>query len=266
MKMFILFVGVLMGFQMSSEMVGAEPPVNIYQAILGESNQATPEISTKQMQKALTDKKTMVFDTRSYKEYGIDHLPGAINAVSKSEVSKNIFDAAIARISRLAQGNKAAPIVLYCNGPVCGKSRKVAKLLVKRGFVNVRRYQLGIPIWRVLKVVTESNLEGVLYVLQNDKTAVLIDVRNAEAYHAGTIPGARNIPLSRVTSSGKTGEIQNAKKDGRLPVDDHNTRIIVFGHDAAQARALVEALAQKASFHNVSYFSGSYGTLRDALN
>ena len=57
MKMFILFVGVLMGFQMSSEMAGAEPPVNIYEAILAESNQATPEISTKQMQEALTDKK-----------------------------------------------------------------------------------------------------------------------------------------------------------------------------------------------------------------
>ena len=266
MQIFILLFGVLMGFQVSSETARAEPILNIYQAILAESNQATPEISTEQMRKALTDKETMVFDTRSYKEYAIDHIPGAINAVSKSEVSKNIFNAAIVRINRLTKGNKTAPIVLYCNGPVCGKSRKVANLLVKEGYVNVRRYQLGIPIWRVLKVVTESNLEGVRYFFKNDKTAVLIDARDAEAYHAGTIPGALNIPLSRVTSSSKTGEIQKAKKDGRLPVDDHNTRIIIFGHDIAQARALVEALAQKASFHNVSYFNGSYGTLRDALN
>jgi len=255
----------MLGLQISSVWVGAGPPVNIYQATLSERNQATPEISTEQMQKVLTDKEAMVFDTRSYKEYTIDHIPGALNAVPKSGAANSIFDTAVAEIDRLAQGNKTVPIVLYCNGPVCGKSRKVAKLLVEKGFVDVRRYQLGIPIWRVLNVVTESELEGVRYILKNDRTAVLIDARQAEAYNAGTIPGARNIPLNRAKFEGKSDEIKKAKKDGRLPVEDHNTRIIVFGQDESQARALVEVLAQKASFHNVSYFRGNFETLRDAL-
>jgi hypothetical protein len=44
-------------------------------------------------------------------------------------------------------------------------------------------------------------------------------------------------------------------------MEDHNTRIIVFGKDGAQARAVTEAIAKEA-FHNVSYFSGSFDELR----
>jgi hypothetical protein len=32
------------------------------------------------------------------------------------------------------------------------------------------------------------------------------------------------------------GEVKTAKDDGRLPMEDHNTRIIVFGRDMAQAQ------------------------------
>jgi hypothetical protein len=46
--------------------------------------------------------------------------------------------------------------------------------------------------------------------------------------------------------------------DGRLPMDDHNTRIIVFGQDGAQAVA--EAIAQEA-FSNVVYFAETFETL-----
>ena len=39
-------------------------------------------------------------------------------------------------------------------------------------------------------------------------------------------------------------------------MEDHNTRIVVFGADGAQARAVAEAVAREA-FHNVSYFAGT---------
>jgi hypothetical protein len=57
------------------------------------------------------------------------------------------------------------------------------------------------------------------------------------------------------------GEVRKAKDDGRLPMEDHNTRIIVFGRDAAQVRGLAEAIAREA-FHNVAYFSGYFNVLR----
>jgi hypothetical protein len=57
------------------------------------------------------------------------------------------------------------------------------------------------------------------------------------------------------------GEVKKAKDDGRLPMEDHNTRIIVFGRDEAQAKAVAEAIAREA-FHNVSYFAGSLEQLQ----
>jgi hypothetical protein len=56
------------------------------------------------------------------------------------------------------------------------------------------------------------------------------------------------------------GEVFAAKNDGRLPMEDHNTRIIVFGEDGKQAREVAEAVAREA-FHNVTYFAGSYEAL-----
>ena len=47
-------------------------------------------------------------------------------------------------------------------------------------------------------------------------------------------------------------------------MEDHNTRLIVVGADAASARHVAEALAREA-FHNVSYFAGGVGDARKAL-
>jgi rhodanese-related sulfurtransferase len=61
-----------------------------------------------------------------------------------------------------------------------------------------------------------------------------------------------------------TGEVRRAKDDGRLPMEDHNTRIIVIGHDGQEARYVAEALAREA-FDNVAYFRGSFEEAQTAL-
>jgi rhodanese-related sulfurtransferase len=158
-------------------------------------------------------------------------------------------------IGRVLGNNRSAAIVLYCNGPFCGKSKRLSEELIAAGYTNVRRYQLGIPTWRALVGITETELRGLLYVLMDDKTAVFLDARSAEEFKAGTIPGAKSLPLA---------DVKKAKDDGRLPMEDHNTRIIVFGKDGAQARAVTEAIAKEA-FHNVSYFGGSFDELRPKI-
>jgi len=50
----------------------------------------------------------------------------------------------------------------------------------------------------------------------------------------------------------------------RLPMQDHNTRIIVFGTDGEQARAVATEIAKNA-FHNVSYFGGTVEELMQGL-
>lgn len=242
----------------------AQYRVNIYEATLEESNQKTPEISTHEMQRILEEKSALVVDPRPAKEYAIDHIPGAVNIAPKTTGSESGYSVT-AEIGRMVKHNKAAPIVVYCNGPVCGKSRRVANKLLSAGYTNVRRYQLGIPIWRILVGFTEVELEGILYVAGKDQTAVLVDARDPKQFKAGTIPGAVNLPFSGVKPGKKDDEIKKAKSDGRLPVEDHNTRIIIFGQDGTQTRALAEALARAASFQNVSYYTGDYETLRKAI-
>jgi rhodanese-related sulfurtransferase len=56
------------------------------------------------------------------------------------------------------------------------------------------------------------------------------------------------------------GEVKAAKDDGRLPMEDHNTRLIVVGRDGMQAQAVAEAIAREA-FHNVAYFGDPFDTL-----
>jgi hypothetical protein len=48
-------------------------------------------------------------------------------------------------------------------------------------------------------------------------------------------------------------------------MQDHNTRIIVFGQDSEQASDVAEALAREA-FHNVTYFAGTYAVLKAVVD
>jgi rhodanese-related sulfurtransferase len=153
------------------------------------------------------------------------------------------------------------PSCLYCNGPNCGKSKRLASELRAAGFTNVRRYQLGIPVWRALGGICEIELDGLTRVLAADQTAVVIDSRDAAEFTAGSLHGARNIPRSLVLDGKDVGEVKRAKDDGRLPMNDHNTRIVVIGRDAAAAEYVAKALTREA-FHNVSYYSGSVDSLR----
>ena len=57
------------------------------------------------------------------------------------------------------------------------------------------------------------------------------------------------------------GGIRRAKDDGRLSMEDHNTRVIVFGRDGAQARAIAEAIIGEA-LHNVAFYESSFESLR----
>jgi len=65
------------------------------------------------------------------------------------------------------------------------------------------------------------------------------------------------LPQSGVLPGKDVGEVFAAKNDGRLPMEDHNTRIVVFGRDRSQASEVAVALAREA-FHNVAYFAGTY--------
>ena len=242
----------------------AQSAPNIQGATLGEANPKTPEISTDELRHILADKSASLFDVRPSLEFSVSHIPGALNVAQKPGTSKALYISDVAEIGRILGGDKSRAIVLYCNGPFCGKSKRVSEDLLAAGFTSVKRYQLGMPVWRALGGVSQVEAEGVRYVSHGDKTAVWLDTRSASEFAKGSVPGAKRIGLD-VTKGGKDNPaMQQAKNDGTLPVEDHNTRIIVFGDDLRDVQAIAEALALEA-FDNVAFFPGKYAELAAAI-
>src|SRR5215207_3496271 len=156
--------------------------VSITEATLNESNPITPEISTAELQRILKESKTPILDVRSAQEYAIAHIPGSLNYYEKE----------VEQITK-AYADRGAALILYCNGPYCGKSKRLSEELVKQGYTGVRRYQLGLPVWRALGNTVQTDLAGVRYVLSGDRTAVWVDARNSQAFAKGSLKGAVNI-------------------------------------------------------------------------
>lgn len=249
-------VGQILAFAFSyGALLTAQTP-KISEAILAESGQRTTEISTAELRAILAANSATVLDARPHLEFAVSHIPGAVNVAAKPGVAPAMYVSDVAEVGRLVNGNKAAPLVLYCNGPNCGKSKRLADELLAAGYTSVRRYQLGLPIWRALGGVAEIEPDGLRYVLASDRTAVVIDARDTAAFRAGSLPNARQIPRSGVLEGKDVGEVRRAKDDGRLPMNDHATRIIVIGSKAADARYVAEALAREA-FYNVTYYRGT---------
>jgi len=222
---------------------------SIYEATLAEPNQKTQEVSTEVVRRILAEGSAIVLDTRKRSEYVAGHIPGARNVDAPASGS-------VAAVERLVSGDKTKALVLYCNGPFCQASRRLSEQLVDAGFTNVRRYQLGIPIWRALGGPTEIELEGILRIFKVDQTAVFFDARSVEEFAKGSLPGTHNVPADKLASDGLA--------KAPLPTDDFNTRIVLFGRDSAQARTLADALS-KRPWHNVTYFAGTFETLRTAI-
>lgn len=246
--------------------LAAAPPNSstILEATLGEAGQKTAEVSTGELRRLIGDRTAVVLDSRPPLEFAISHIAGALNVAPKPGRPAHLYVSDVAEIGRLLEGAKDRPLILYCNGPFCGKTKRLGTELVEAGYTNVRRYQLGAPTWRALSGrAMQTELQALRYI-DTDKTAVWIDAREPAAFASGSIPSARNIPASGLKPGKDQGVMKEAKDDGRLPVDDHNTRIIVIGADGSDARAVADAIATEA-FHNVSFVAASVEEVGKAL-
>ena len=179
-------------FPLSLLLQGQSTP-NIHNSTLGESNGKTAEISTEELRRVLAGKSATVFDVRPALEFSISHIPGAVNVAQKPGTSKALYVSDVAEIGRVVGGDKSKPIVLYCNGPFCGKSKRVSEDLLAAGYTNVKRYQLGMPVWRALGGVCQIELEGTRYVAKGDRTSVWLDTRSPAEFAKKSLPGAKRI-------------------------------------------------------------------------
>ena len=197
-------------------------------------------MSTEEVVSILANGRVPLFDVRSPEEFAIAHIPGSINLYEKE-----------VELVRQRYPDKATRLVFYCNGPFCGKSKRLSEQLVALGYTNIRRYQLGLPVWRALGHTVQTDLGGFRYIYSRDKTAVYVDAR-------GPPPRRKALCLERC--SFRRAKAEKANEDGRLPYKDKGTRVIVFADTKEAARKVAEEIAGKA-YWNSSYFGGSFADL-----
>lgn len=236
----------------------------VFDSTLGETNQKTAEVSTQELRHIIESGNAVLLDARPPMEYAISHIPGALNVAPQPARPAHLYISDVAEVGRLLGGAKEKALVLYCNGPFCGKTKRLGTELLGAGYTNVRRYQLGAPGWRTLASEAMQTELAALRYITRDRTAVWIDAREPAAFKIGTVPGSRNIAPSGLRPGKDQGVMKQAKDDGRLPMEDHNARIIVFGSNAKDARAVADAIASEA-FHNVSFVAEPVEQVQRAL-
>ncbi|WP_428024503.1 rhodanese-like domain-containing protein [Arcobacter sp.] len=138
---------------------------------------------------------------------------------------------------------KNKEIIVFCGGWACGKSPKVAGMLKKDGFTNVKLYQAGEPEW-IKKSYKEVDLI-VAKAIQENNSGLLVDARPYKMYLKETIPGAISIPDTNID-----------KLLGRFPFNKKE-KIVVFcgGFKCAKSHKVANKLVAKG-YKNVSVFAG----------
>lgn len=97
----------------------------------------TPLITRSALKAAIDSGTVTVVDALGGAYYEQQHLPGAIPLV-EADVPTN---------AAALLPDKDAAIVTYCSNEACANSERVATLLARAGYTNVRKYRGGIQDW-----------------------------------------------------------------------------------------------------------------------
>jgi len=165
--------------------------------------------------------KVVLVDARPAKKYMGGTIPSSINIPDTDYANF---------VGQLKDTPKNKEILVYCGGWKCGKSPKVANMLKKDGFTNVKLYQAGEPEWKKLNY-REVGLP-VIKSVQSKNSGVIIDARPFAKYLQETIPGAIAIPDTKLE-----------ELKGRFPVN-HSEKIITFcgGFKCAKSHKIAKKL------------------------
>ncbi|MCF8056792.1 MAG: rhodanese-like domain-containing protein [Desulfocapsa sp.] len=156
----------------------------------------------------------LLVDARNPEEFKEAHIPGSINIPQKK--MENFLG--------LLPTDKTTQIIYYCNGVKCGKSKKAATKAIELGYTNVWVYSEGMPVWEEMGYsfykgndyekriettkVIPSELQKIMEAEADSITVV--DVRDAEEFAEGHIPGAINLPLKNFAVN--SGGLDKKKK------------------------------------------------------
>jgi rhodanese-related sulfurtransferase len=95
-----------------------------------------PNISLKDLKKAIADGKVTLLDCNGTKTFSRFHIPGAID-----------FEANKDRLEKLLPAQKDALIVSYCSNEKCPRYKQGCEAAAKLGYTQVKHYAPGIRGW-----------------------------------------------------------------------------------------------------------------------
>ncbi len=113
-------------------------------------------VSAEEAKKAL-DSGVPMIDTRVAAEYAEKTVKGARSVPYKEKSAKDpSFDASVDQfaIAKLPS-DKAAAVVLFCNGPECWKSYKASVAALKAGYTHILWMRGGMPEWSAKGLPTQ---------------------------------------------------------------------------------------------------------------
>lgn len=208
--------------------------------------------------KQLLDKNEpyILVDSRPFKRYGEGTIPSAIS----------IPDSQFDKRKGMLPIDKNMRLIFFCGGYECVLSHDSAMRAQKLGYTNVAECEAGYPAWKKLyggaapaKKDTGKVEEGVFpygnfekYLNEGKPAILLVDVRPAAEFKAGSLPGAINITVDQLES-----------KLAQLPKDKPVVFFCTTGARAGEAYYLVKDKDPKATnFYyleaEISFKDGSY--------
>ena len=218
-----------------------------------------PGVSADWVKKQIDKKADMVLiDSRpKRKKYNKGHIPTAIS----------IPDSQFAKIQDQLPADKSTPLVFYCGGLKCRLSHKSAKKALDLGYTKVKVFAEGYPAWVAAfgkgdttvaastKSASSTQLkagkeEGSVdtetfkkMVVNNPKSIMLIDVRDADEFKTGSFKAAINIPVEQLEDKIKT-----------LPTDKPIVFVCGTGARSGESFYMVQDL--RPEMKNVYYLEG----------
>ena len=177
--------------------------------------------------------KAILIDARPEAKYKKSTIPSSLN-IPDTKFNEYVI--------QLKDTPKDKELIIYCGGYKCAKSPKVAGMLMKKGFTNVKVYPAGEPEW-----IKKSYKEVDAIVLKSayeNNSSLIVDARPYKKFLQETVPGAISIPDTKFD-----------KLQGRFPINK-DEKVIVFcgGFKCAKSHIIAKKLVS-LDYKNVSVYA-----------
>ncbi|MGA1845635.1 rhodanese-like domain-containing protein [Deferribacter abyssi] len=184
--------------------------------------------------------KVVIIDARPERKYDAGHIPGAIN------IPDTKFNQYMKQLKKLNITNNTL-IITYCGGFNCVKSFHNATYLKEKGYKNIKVYLAGMPDWskKSYAEITHRYAKKL-----HDKGVIFVDARPNRKWKKGTIPGAINIPDTKL--------MRTPEKYLNLLPADKNVKIVVFcgGYKCVKSHNVGRLLKEKFGYKKVYVYAG----------